>query len=579
MKRVKEKKNSRFRFLLKHKLLVVVFSIVVINVAFVTMLFMNNQQVQKEVANMNAALHVKDDYFSMVQNIQQVGLIQYDILTGNYTNNRVNELEAKHLIANEMLTKIDPFMESQPNLQGYFELLKSVEAEFQNISELYLSEPIFGERAQRITTEASTRITNNLIDLERATNPIDEYFTENMTAHIEALNDRMTTSSVLLIIATLSLTIISFMIIFLFGRHLNDGVLKIFKRIEAYKNNDFSYRHDIKRTDEIGQIDQSLIQMAQNMTKTLKINLDSSSQTSTIVEDVLHQSKQNQKASKKIEDYTSELKQDINAQLEHVTSISAITEESATSTQAIQNSVSYIKNQTEQMNSIAADGKLQIEQMAKSIQETATETSQLSQSIQAVVAQMKEVSRFMEQIDKITEQTNLLALNASIEAARAGQAGKGFAVVANEIRLLSDQTHQFSQHIKKTIHSSESKTKLFMEQFLSFSSFVQTIVSKSNEAATLFATINEQGAEIEKNQFEINESINEISLGLEEVAQSTQDLVESASSIFEKTNTIQSYTNEQLLTSNHLLNSMLELENTSKDLKESSLAFKLLKEA
>ncbi|KMK75538.1 methyl-accepting chemotaxis protein [Alkalihalobacillus pseudalcaliphilus] len=569
------RKRKNTTLLLKHKLLFVILSIVLLNSIFMSAIFINNQSVKTEVERLNLALEARDAYHLFLETTQEIGLIQYDLLTGNYTNSRLNDLEEAHVHTEELLVSIEDFLESDPSLTNYFSLLQSVDIEFQRISSEYLSQPPLGERAQIITTQASNAITGNLIDLERARTPIDEFFQEIRETHIQQVDERMTASSTFLVISTVVLTIVSFFIIYLFGKHLTNGVQKVFKRIDAYRNHDFTYQQNVSRKDEIGQIDQALIAMAGHMTDALQVNKVSSDQVSQIVNDVVTQAKQNQHVSLHVEEHTKELQNQIHQQLDHATSISAITEESATSSQTIQQSVSYIKEQTEGLNSFAVQGQSTLEEMKQSVQTTATETNQLSDSIKQVVSDMQNVVRFTEHIDKISEQTNLLALNASIEAARAGDAGKGFAVVANEIRLLSEQTQNFSKQIKETLHSSETKTTLFMEQFLSFNDIVQTIVHKSNEVATLFTSIHNQGVEIERNQQDINESVTEISLGLEEVASSTQELVEAASSILSKSNTIQTSTKEQTISSDHLLETMIRLEDTSQQLKESAAAFKL----
>lgn len=90
---------------------------------------------------------------------------------------------------------------------------------------------------------------------------------------------------------------------------------------------------------------------------------------------------------------------------------------------------------------------------------------------------VEEVKNFIGAIMTISSQTNLLALNASIEAARAGEAGRGFAVVAEEIRQLSEQTQEASNHITNIINELIHDTKSVTESVNS----VAESVARQNE--------------------------------------------------------------------------------------------------
>lgn len=91
--------------------------------------------------------------------------------------------------------------------------------------------------------------------------------------------------------------------------------------------------------------------------------------------------------------------------------------------------------------------------------ESSVKASALVARVGDVNAQIGTVLGILGEIEAISRQTNLLALNAAIEAARAGEAGRGFAVVAEEVRGLSERTHQFSQQIRSQVDKMHEATR------------------------------------------------------------------------------------------------------------------------
>jgi methyl-accepting chemotaxis protein len=103
--------------------------------------------------------------------------------------------------------------------------------------------------------------------------------------------------------------------------------------------------------------------------------------------------------------------------------------------------------------------KKALSDVIESLHKAATFTSQTLANLQVVIQATRNANKMVDEIGSIATQTNLLALNAAIEAARAGEHGRGFAIVADEVRMLSDRSHNAAGEIRKIVTNIEEVTK------------------------------------------------------------------------------------------------------------------------
>ena len=145
------------------------------------------------------------------------------------------------------------------------------------------------------------------------------------------------------------------------------------------------------------------------------------------------------------------------------------------------------------------------EELASSIQEIGRQVSRSSeitmqaveqatgtrQQMEGLVASAQRVGEVVELISDIAEQTNLLALNATIEAARAGDAGKGFSVVASEVKNLANQTAKATEEISQQIADMQAATS-GAEQAIG--GIAQVIEQINDIASGIASAVEQQGA-------------------------------------------------------------------------------------
>jgi methyl-accepting chemotaxis protein len=158
----------------------------------------------------------------------------------------------------------------------------------------------------------------------------------------------------------------------------------------------------------------------------------------------------------------------------------------------IQENVSVIRGNAQQMSESAVDLARRTERQAASLEETAAAVDEVNTNMRNAVDRAREantivdktrrnteeslvivrnavtamqrienasqtIGNITEVIDSISFQTNLLALNAGVEAARAGEAGKGFAVVAHEVRELAQRSASAAKEIRQLIAVSSTE--------------------------------------------------------------------------------------------------------------------------
>ena len=107
----------------------------------------------------------------------------------------------------------------------------------------------------------------------------------------------------------------------------------------------------------------------------------------------------------------------------------------------------FIRNSDEMLN-----------RMADEVVRVAELSVRMVGDLDDVQARTQAIDGFLLDVERLADQTSLLALNADIEAARAGDNGRGFSVVAQEIRKLSQRSHEFSKRIRE--HMKAVKTGL-----------------------------------------------------------------------------------------------------------------------
>jgi methyl-accepting chemotaxis protein len=161
--------------------------------------------------------------------------------------------------------------------------------------------------------------------------------------------------------------------------------------------------------------------------------------------------------------------------------------------------------------------------MADEVVRVADLSVQMVKELDGVQTRTQAIDGFLLDVEKLADQTSLLALNADIESARVGEHGRGFSIVAQEVRRLSQRSHEFSDRIRqhlKAVKTGLSKTYGNMRT-LSAADMEHALTIK-DDVIQLTHALEEKNREVAETVGRINTISREITRDVENVVISLQ---------------------------------------------------------
>ena len=273
--------------------------------------------------------------------------------------------------------------------------------------------------------------------------------------------------------------------------------------LERMATGDMSGRVEVRSTDELGQMQTHLNNMASSLrgivteiAERAKVLMGSSAELENMSDGLLRNAEELSHKSNTVATASEEMNANMN-------NVAAAMEQASIN-------VGTVATAAEEMSSTIHEIAGNTDKTREVTQRAVDKATSASERVDKLGVAAREIGKVTEAINAISSQTNLLALNATIEAARAGDAGKGFAVVANEIKELANQTATATDEIRQRIEGIQSSTASTVEEIAQ----VMAVIGEVRDyVSTIAAAVEQQSAATR----EIAENVGQASMGIQEV--------------------------------------------------------------
>ncbi|WPC72352.1 methyl-accepting chemotaxis protein [Vibrio porteresiae] len=280
-----------------------------------------------------------------------------------------------------------------------------------------------------------------------------------------------------LVLVALLITLIVIVAVYSLVNVLTKDLIRVSKALEeiASGDGDLTQRLEPRSDDEVGRLAKNFNVFVSNMHSMMTTLSDISSSLTTQARGTAQ--------------HAEERSARIRVQQDEINMVATAINEMAAATKEIAGNADHTASSANEAVGAAVHGTTQVTQTQTSIANLADEVVVATGVIEDLQNHASSISTILSTIQDIAEQTNLLALNAAIEAARAGEQGRGFAVVADEVRILSQRTHQSTKEIQSMIETLQSTTNKAVGIMTDSRKLSDTSVDDATEASASLTQI------------------------------------------------------------------------------------------
>ncbi|ELR67121.1 Methyl-accepting chemotaxis protein [Photobacterium marinum] len=289
----------------------------------------------------------------------------------------------------------------------------------------------------------------------------------------------------------------------------------------AQGSGDLTQRIEIKRMDEIGELAENMNRFLAQLQTMIKGVVNHSGTLSQHAERSAQQSSQ---ASARVADQQNDVNQIATA----IHEMSATSGEVANHAEMTASAAQASTAACDQGQEVIGQNRDAITSLANQVQDAANVIHELENNAQGI-------NQILSTIQGIAEQTNLLALNAAIEAARAGEQGRGFAVVADEVRVLSQRTHDSTEEIRSMIETLQQNTQQAVDSMQTSNELAEQSVGYAEAANDSLTQITQSITEISDMATHIASAAEEQRAVSEDISRNTQAIKEASDHLAEQT--------------------------------------------